>query len=306
MLGLVTVRQESIDFSARARVDKVLSRVYIGRVKNFKRQNDLRQNNFLEHHMPSTTCQAFLLIADISGYTQFMKLHRMSVNHAKQVTVELLKALISATRSPLKLAELEGDAAFFYAVCPEDAAKLTTVLASLKTQVLEMFRAFYRAKDKLNALRLCMCDACLGVNDLRLKIVVHAGEVAIERIQSFEKLFGLDVIVVHRLLKSGLDMSDYVLITEPVARAFGDFYELPMEQHQLDCEGIGQITTAIYYPPATLIQAPQEFATASRVSLFQKLRYTFKLDSRFVRDLLRFSKRAPDLRFSQSLLQKFF
>lgn len=256
--------------------------------------------------MASTTCQAFLLIADISGYTQFMKLHRMSVNHAKQVTVELLKALISATRLPLKLAELEGDAAFFYAVCPEEESKRAALLAQLKTQVLDMFRAFYRAKHQLNDLRLCVCDACLGVGDLRLKIVMHAGEVAIERIQSFEKLFGLDVIVVHRLLKSGIAVSDYVLVTEPVARALGDFYALRPEQHELEYEGVGQIATAIYYPPATLIQTPLESIAATPVSLLRKLRFTFRLDGRFLRELLRFSKRAPEARFSQSLLQKFF
>jgi hypothetical protein len=255
--------------------------------------------------MPSTTCQAFLLIADISGYTQFMKLHRMSVNHAKQVIVELLKALISATRMPLKLAELEGDAAFFYAVNPQEASKAGAVVEQLKAQVLDMFRAFYRAKDRLNELRLCVCDACLGVKDLRLKIVVHAGEVAIARIQSFEKLFGLDVIVVHRLLKSGLGVSDYVLVTAPVAAAFGDFYELPGERRELEYEGVGQISAAIYYPPAALIQTSQA-STSGRASFFQKLRFAFKLDGRFVRELLSFSKRTPDLRFSPPLLRKFF
>lgn len=253
--------------------------------------------------MPATTCQAVLLIADISGYTQFMKLHRMSVNHAKQVTVELLKALISASATPLKLAELEGDAAFFYAACPEDSAKLGALMAKLKTQVLDMFRAFYRAKRKLNELRLCVCDACVGVNDLKLKIVLHAGEVAIERIQSFEKLFGLDVILVHRLLKTGLGVRDYVLMTEPVARALGDFYALPQERQQFDCEGLGEIATAIYYPPATLIQTLPELAAAPRASFFQKLRFTFKLDRRFVRELLRFSSRSYDLRFASRLLE---
>lgn len=250
--------------------------------------------------MPSTR-QAFLLIADISGYTQFMKLHRMSVNHAKQVTVELLKALISATGAPLKLAELEGDAAFFYAEAPADKTTWPALAARLKTQVLEMFRAFYRAKQKLNDLRLCMCDACVGVDDLKLKIVVHAGEIAIERIQSFEKLFGLDVILVHRLLKGGLGLRDYVLMTEPVSHAVGDFFALPAEQQQLQCEGIGTVATSIYYPPDTLIQTLNEPTPSS---FWQKLRFTFKLDGRFVRDLLPFAKRAADTRGVSPLLER--
>ncbi len=249
--------------------------------------------------MPATTCHAVLLIADISGYTQFMKLHRMSLNHAKQVTVELLKALISATGAPLKLAELEGDAAFFYAATPREATK--SLAPRLKTQVLEMFRAFYRAKQKLNELRLCMCDACVGVSDLKLKIVVHAGEVAIERIQSFEKLFGLDVILVHRLLKGGLGMRDYVLMTEPVSNALGDFFALPAEQQHMECEGIGAVATSVYYPPASLIHTHTE---AAQISFWQKLLFTFKLDTRFMRELLRFSKRAPEVRFAPPLLKQ--
>lgn len=251
--------------------------------------------------MPTTTSHAFLLIADISGYTQFMKLHRMSVNHAKQVTVELLKALISATSSPLKLAELEGDAAFFYAEAPREETKWPVLAARLKTQVLEMFRAFYRAKQKLNDLRLCMCEACVGVNDLKLKIVVHAGEVAIERIQSFEKLFGLDVILVHRLLKGGLGMRDYVLMTEPVSNALGDFFALPAEPQQLDCEGIGVVATSVYYPPASLIHLPTE---EPQISFWQKLLFTFKLDTRFMSELLRLSKRATEVRLAPPLLKQ--
>lgn len=256
--------------------------------------------------MPASNCQALLLIADISGYTQFMKLHRMSVNHAKQVVVELLKAIISATQAPLKLAELEGDAVFFYAVCPEDAAKLPVLLATLKAQMLDMFRAFYRVKQNLSALRLCVCDACVGVHNLKLKIVVHAGEVAIERIQSFEKLFGLDVIVVHRLLKSGVGFADYVLLTEPVSRALGDFYELAPEKREVECEGLGRIATAVYYPPAALIAATAANAMPARVSFLQKLWLAVKMDVRFLREFLRFPKRQPDLRFSQPLLQKHF
>jgi len=256
--------------------------------------------------MPSSTCQALLLIADISGYTQFMKLHRMAVNHAKQVIVELLKAIISATSSPLKLAEIEGDAAFFYAVCPEDSAKLPALLATLKTQMLEMFRAFYHVKRNLNSLRLCVCEACTGADNLRLKIIVHSGEVAFERIQAFEKLFGLDVIVAHRLLKNGLAMSDYVLITEPVQRALGGFYEILPEKLRLDYDGLGPIAASVYYPPAFLIGALQPTAAAGRVSFWQKVRFVVKLDGRFLGELLGFSKRPPEIALSQTLLQEPF
>lgn len=251
--------------------------------------------------MASSTCRAFLLIADIGGFTQFMKLHRMSVNHGKQVVVELLKAVISAGAAPLKLAEIEGDAAFFYAVLPEEKEKTLKLRATLKTQMLEMFRAFYRVRQNLSDLRLCVCEACLGMSDLRLKIIVHAGEVALERIAQFEKLFGLDVIVVHRLLKSGLGMTDYVLMTEAAHHALGDFFELTPEKRKVDCDGVGQVPASVFYPSAELIGAPQ-MPEAARASFLQKIRLAIKMDGRFVRELLGFAKPQPQLDFSQSLL----
>jgi hypothetical protein len=38
----------------------------------------------------SDTSKAILLVADISGFTNFMKLHALSTNHAKQIVVRLL------------------------------------------------------------------------------------------------------------------------------------------------------------------------------------------------------------------------
>jgi class 3 adenylate cyclase len=237
--------------------------------------------------MPPSTCQALLLIADIGGFTQFMKLHRMSVNHAKQVIVELLKAIISASSSPLKLAEIEGDAAFFYAVCPEDSAKLPDVLAQLKAQMLAMFRAFYQVKQNLNSLRLCVCDACKGANNLRLKIIVHSGEVAFERIQAFEKLFGLDVILVHRLLKNHLSAREYILMTEPVLRQLGGFYALQPEKCKVNCEGIGKVEAHVFYPPAELIGVADNRSENAPPSFLRKLRWAAQLDGNFFLDLLR-------------------
>ena len=58
---------------------------------------------------------AYLIIADISGYTNFVKLHKASVLHAEEIVSELMEALIDTIEQPLILNKLEGDAAFFYA-----------------------------------------------------------------------------------------------------------------------------------------------------------------------------------------------
>lgn len=42
------------------------------------------------------TGRALLVIADIGGYTPFMRLHRMSLAHAQDVVARLLEAMIDA------------------------------------------------------------------------------------------------------------------------------------------------------------------------------------------------------------------
>ena len=58
--------------------------------------------------------RAVLLIADIGGYTRYMHWNRMHLTHAQQTVAQLLESVIDAGKG-LKLAKLEGDAAFFWA-----------------------------------------------------------------------------------------------------------------------------------------------------------------------------------------------
>lgn len=58
--------------------------------------------------------RAVLVIADIGRYTRFMREHKFSLAHAQDTVAQLLEAVIDAAR-PLKVAKLEGDAAFLYA-----------------------------------------------------------------------------------------------------------------------------------------------------------------------------------------------
>ena len=69
----------------------------------------------------------FLLIADISGYTEFVKLHNLAKkpifgaalakgfeSHATTIVADLLETVIDAVEPSLRLNKLEGDAAFFF------------------------------------------------------------------------------------------------------------------------------------------------------------------------------------------------
>ena len=200
--------------------------------------------------MRPSTYKALLVIADISGFTQFMKSHKKAASHAMQVVVELLKAVISAAALPLKLAEVEGDAAFFYALCPDDGESRRH-LPAIKKQVMSFFRSFHQTLRQLCAANLCACEACAGsVKNLRLKVIIHAGEVALEHIHGFDKLFGMDVILAHRLLKNSVRSQEYVLMTESAHHWLGDFQYMEPERQTEYCEDIGAVETVVYYPAA--------------------------------------------------------
>ncbi len=58
-----------------------------------------------------TSEPSLLLIADIGGYTDYMRTHRMSLAHAEVNTARLLEKVIDAAPD-FELIEIEGDAAF--------------------------------------------------------------------------------------------------------------------------------------------------------------------------------------------------
>ena len=73
------------------------------------------------------TKKGFLLIADISGFTDFIKIHDMRskpiigksiaafwAGHAEQLIKDLLETIITVFEPVMVLNKIEGDAAFFY------------------------------------------------------------------------------------------------------------------------------------------------------------------------------------------------
>ncbi len=210
--------------------------------------------------------QTLLLITDISGFTRFMRLHPLSTSHARQIIVRLLKALINASSYPLKVAELEGDAVFFFAPIDARAA------AAVKAQMLRFFQVFEKEIEALERVKACVCGACTSVAQLRLKQVVHTGEVSVEKIDRFEKLFGLDVIVVHRMLKNSVQSDRYILTTRSAHDLLGGIEGLQPLSHAESFEGIGSVETLLY-DDAMITQAlqatPAPMAAASRSSTWR-------------------------------------
>ena len=195
--------------------------------------------------MAEGTTQGILLVSDISGYTDFVRHHTRSASHARQITVRLLKAIVSAASPPLSVAELEGDAVFFYALGSEE--EVPRLAKQVKDQIPRIFRAFAKELKVLSSGPGCSCHACACVGALRLKQVVHVGEVAVEKIGRFEKLFGLAVIIVHRMLKNSVPAKEYLMVSESAFFNFDGFFGLEPERRVLELEGIGEHRTMVFY-----------------------------------------------------------
>ncbi len=114
-----------------------------------------------------------------------------------------------------------------------------TVALTLQA-AMAMHRAFHLER-KYVATNLCPCDGCTQANNLKLKFVAHVGEVATQTIRHRRKLVGIDVILVHRLLKNPVEVPEYVLLSEELYRT-GDA-PLPGPAHEVsqDVEGIGPV-----------------------------------------------------------------
>jgi hypothetical protein len=181
--------------------------------------------------------RALLLIADISGYTEYMRTHRVSLGHAEAITARLLEKVIDAAPD-FDLIEIEGDAAFLSR--PADRLDGDDTVGEITRAALSMHRAFHLERRHVAA-NLCPCDGCSEAENLKLKFVAHIGEVASQTVRQRRTLVGIDVIFVHRLLKNHVQIPEYVLLSEELYRT-GDSAPLePLDEVSQDLEGIGPV-----------------------------------------------------------------
>jgi hypothetical protein len=194
------------------------------------------------------TKKGFLLIADISGFTDFIKIHDMRSKplvgksiaafwqgHAEQLIKDLLETIITVFEPVMVLNKIEGDAAFFY--LEEDK------VGEQAEQIVDCMRSAQEEfKEKLSSLQYvqaCPCDPCQQSKDLRLKIVVHRGEFKISLIREFTELAGQDVIFVHRLLKNSIRSDEYWLFTESFKDLLKSDFVSDLKLHKEKVESFG-------------------------------------------------------------------
>lgn len=184
-----------------------------------------------------STGRGLLLIADIGGYTDYMSSHRMSLAHAEVNTGRLLGTVIDAAPG-LELIEIEGDAAFLYR--PVDSVAPDALVGEVVRLALAMHGAFHLERVHV-AKNLCPCAGCKEAANLTLKFVAHVGEIATQTIRQRLKLVGIDVILVHRLLKNPVPVREYVLLSEDLYRTGSSALSVPEHEISADIEGIGRV-----------------------------------------------------------------
>jgi hypothetical protein len=218
-----------------------------------------------------------LVLADISGYTRFIKFHRVSLIHAELIITELLEAVISSSDVPLILHELEGDAVTFYALDQGGKDCATRVFG----QVERFFEAFRRREAELvSECGVCNCEACTQVGRLKIKVVLHRGEAAFSTVRRFTKVAGEDVILAHRLLKNSVPSDEYILMTEPFADACEALGGRTLERRVEHADGLGDV------PVYVIDLALPDEIRASPSTRWERLKMFARLEGYTVRRLL--------------------
>ena len=213
-----------------------------------------------------------LIIADISGYTRYMTANAKTLAHSQVIITELVKAIVRQIELPLEVAKLEGDAVFLYGRKQDGSRPWPEARRIIGAKLLAFFRMFGEKLAELRQSTTCSCHACAHIDRLRLKIVVHSGEALLHRVFNFLELAGVDVIIVHRLLKNSVAADQYLLLTEAARRDLEFAEPIPLTDGSEIYEDIGRVNTLVYLPPGSQVTAAhKETSFASRFSKSWKL-----------------------------------
>ncbi len=177
-----------------------------------------------------TAAQGPLLLADISGYTSFLRdvevAHRDdafaggAIPEAYGLMSSLLDGIIEKVVPPFTLAKIEGDAVFAFATA-DDAIPRGEALVDC---VRACYAEFESRRAQAGAIWTCTCDACARAGGLDLKFILHAGKYVLQQIGGSRELGGPDVVMAHRLLKNGaaevVGGGAYLLLSAAAAASF--------------------------------------------------------------------------------------
>ena len=190
--------------------------------------------------MLNQTEPACLVIADITGYTSYLA--GVELDHAQDILADLMNTVVASLRPTFRLAKLEGDAAFTFAITE------TVDGSGLMDTIERTYFAFRRRLRDIGQASVCDCNACIRMPGLDLKFLAHHGTILRQRMAGREELVGSPVIVAHRLLKNAVTETTgfraYALYTEDCLRAAGisDPAALGLVEHREEYDHLGEIT----------------------------------------------------------------
>lgn len=188
-----------------------------------------------------------LIIADISGYTNFMLSNKNSLAKSSRVISELLLSVIEHLELHLSIAKIEGDAIFLYAK-KENDKDWEKLHESLGEKLVGFFTAFRKKVNDLKHSVLCEGGVCNAIDSLAVKIIVHIGTAEEVEIGEFKELAGIDVIIVHRLLKNSIPADEYILLTESACKEMKFPEIICLEVGRDYYDKIGDIDYYVYFP----------------------------------------------------------
>lgn len=176
--------------------------------------------------------EGYLLLGDISGYTEFLTSTELEHSHA--IVTELTKLIRATLCPPMQFVKVEGDAVFCFA--PHDAFPNGELLVELTESCYFDFTS--RLLD-MSRSTTCTCDACRAISCLDLKFVAHHGSFIVHRDDDGRvDLAGPDVILVHRLLKNTIvdtgGPESYAFFTDPCLTGPTGALELPRHTEAYD------------------------------------------------------------------------
>lgn len=194
---------------------------------------------------------ALLFMPDISGFTEFV--NATEIMHAQSIIQEVLEVLIESNELHMEVGEIEGDAVFFYRLGEAPP------LPQLFQQIRSMYTKFHQHLQLYDLQRICPCAACTSASRLKLKMIAHFGEVAGYSVKNHHKLFGRDVIVLHRLLKNRLEKKEYALLTRPLlseaeGATYPDWFHAEQSREQYD---VGEVEFTVADLSVLRLQVPR-------------------------------------------------
>jgi hypothetical protein len=218
----------------------------------------------------------FIIIVDISGYTNFIRLHKVSLLHAEKIIGELMECMLDEVESPVVAHEILGDAISLYAL--DDG---TPGLAdNIYRQLQNYFEAFRnREAYLLRECGYCICDACNTVGELKLKAILHSGEAAFTKVHDIQKISGEDVITAHRLLKNSIPSNEYILVTKSFINKCQSFDKTDFDNHVEHYDHLEPIHSMVrnFEPVEAMPEA---------ISPWRKLKFLMKLEGHMFARLL--------------------